>query len=319
MSTMNNLRQAAAGAPAKARPNTIHGMLDAYKGEITRALPTHMNADRLARVALTECRKTPALLQCRPESLFGAVIQAAQIGLEPGGALGHCYLIPFGKDVQFIVGYRGMIDLARRSGQIVSLEAHPVYAGDNFNCSFGLNSDLTHTPDWDNAHRANPDNLRFVYAVAKLRDGGVQFEVMSRAEVDAIRLRSKAGRSGPWVTDYAAMALKTVIRRLFKYLPVSIELQKAVVLDEQAEANIHVDHWNNTVIEGDSKIIDGDDVQFDTETGEVTQPIQHQAGDPAVYQPTADEIAAIQAREMAEAGEQAPIVRRSRGDISRVE
>lgn len=316
MSSMNNLRSAATGAPAKTRPNTIHGMLEAYKGEIARALPKHMTADRLARVALTECRKTPALLQCKPESLFGAVIQAAQIGLEPGGALGHCYLIPFGKDVQFIVGYRGMIDLARRSGLIVSLEAHAVYEGDSFDCVFGLDSDLKHVPDWNNANRANPDKLRFVYAVAKLKDGGVQFEVMSRAEVDAIRSRSKAGRSGPWVTDYSAMALKTVIRRLFKYLPVSIELQKAVVLDEQAEANVAVDHWNNSVIEGEAEIAESD-VRFDTETGEVTHPSQANEG----YQPTAEEIAAIREREMAEAGEQAQptTTRRPRGSMGSVE
>lgn len=257
-----------------AKPTTISGMLDRYKDQIARALPRHMTADRLARVALTECRKTPALMRCKPESLFGAVIQAAQLGLEPGGALGHCYLIPFGQEVQFIVGYRGMIDLARRSGQIVSLEAHAVYEGDKFECAFGLESDLKHVPDWENPNRANADKLRFVYAVAKLKDGGIQFEVMSRAEVDAIRSRSKASKFGPWVTDYVAMALKTVIRRLFKYLPVSIELQVATNLDERAEADLPQENWEN--------VIDGDvvqDVSFqpeeetvNTETGEVSPP-----------------------------------------------
>jgi recombination protein RecT len=235
--------------PETKKPATINGFLTQYKSEIARALPKHLNADRMARVALTECRKTPALLRCKPESLFGAIIQAAQLGLEPGGAMGHCYLIPFGQEVQFIVGYRGMIDLARRSGQIVSLEAHAVYDSDHFECVFGLDSNLRHEPDWQNPNRTDPAKLQFVYAVAKLKDGGVQFEVMSRAEVDAIRARSKAGRSGPWVTDYAAMALKTVIRRLFKYLPVSIELQQAVSLDEAVDANLS--QGNEYIITGE--------------------------------------------------------------------
>ena len=255
------LKTATGNAIAKAKPTTISGFLETYKSEIARALPKHMDADRMARIALTECRKTPALLKCKPESLFGAVIQASQLGLEPGGALGHCYLIPFGQDVQFIVGYRGMVDLARRSGQIVSLEAHPVYEGDTFDCSFGLDSTLKHIPNWTDSSRAHPDKLRFVYAVAKLKDGGIQFEVMSRAEVDAIRARSKAGRSGPWVSDYTAMAIKTVIRRLFKYLPVSIELAKATALDERAESDLSQE--NEFVIEGISEEIDRD-------TGEIT-------------------------------------------------
>lgn len=254
------LAKAAGGQPvakSKGKPTTIHGMLETYKGELSRALPKHMTADRLARVALTECRKTPALLKCSPESLFGAVVQAAQLGLEPGGALGHCYLIPFGQNVQFIVGYRGMIDLARRSGQIQSLNAVAVYEGDEFECTLGLNPDIKHRPNWENSNREDPKKLLFVYAVAKLKDGGVQFEVMSRKEVDAIRARSKSANNGPWVTDYVAMSLKTVIRRLFKYLPVSIEMQQAVAIDEQTEAGVTHDHWNNSVID-----IQADDVSF---------------------------------------------------------
>jgi recombination protein RecT len=96
--------------------------------------------------------------------------------------------------------------------------------------------------------------LRFVYAVAKLKDGGVQFDVMSRAEVDGIRARSKSADNGPWVTDYAAMALKTVVRRLFKFLPVSIEIQQAVTLDEQAEAG--VSQQNSAIIDGNFTEVD---------------------------------------------------------------
>lgn len=189
------------------------------------------------------------------------MIQCAQIGLEPGNALGHAYILPYDvrkkvggqwqtvrTDAQLIIGYRGMIDLARRSGQILSLSAQAVYQGDEFDCVFGLEPTLKHIPDFDNADREKAERLTFVYAVAKLKDGGTQFAVMSRTQIDAIRARSKAAENGPWVTDFEAMALKTVIRRLFKYLPVSVEIQRAVQLDEKADAGLSQD--NAFVIDG---------------------------------------------------------------------
>ncbi len=229
--------------------------------QIKAALPRHMTAERMARIATTEMRKVPKLAQCDPMSFLGAVIQCAQLGLEPGNALGHAYILPFEKrakvggqwrtervEAQVIIGYRGMIDLARRSGQIVSIDARAVYEGDKFNCQLGLDAKLEHEPDWQNPNRAVPDKLRFVYAVAKLKDGGIQFDIMSRAEVEGVRARSKAAESGPWVTDYSAMALKTVVRRLFKFLPVSIEIQQAVGIDEMADAGIS--QQNSAIIDG---------------------------------------------------------------------
>lgn len=242
------LKQAVGGSVAKAeRPNTIAGLMSdpKIKAQMALALPKHMNPDRLARIALTEIRKVPALARCDQTSFLGAIMQCAQLGLEPGGALGHAYLLPFENrkkgitEVQFIVGYRGMIDLARRSGQIMSIEARVVYLVDKFHVSLGLNPDLTHEPNWDAEDRGP---LKFVYAVAKLKDGGTQFEVMSRADIERVRSQSKAGQSGPWVSHFEEMAKKTVIRRLFKYLPVSIELAKAVGMDEQAEAGLPQDN-----------------------------------------------------------------------------
>lgn len=234
MST-SQLKAVATGAVAEKPKDLISLMASGpVQQQIKAALPAHMTPERMARIAMTELRRVPALQKCDPLSFLGAVMQCSQLGLEPGGALGHVYLIPFGKEVQVIVGYRGMIDLARRSGQIISIEARAVYDGDRFECVLGLDSLIKHEPDWQNANRADPAKLRFVYAVAKLRDGGLQFEVMARPEVDAIRKRSRASGSGPWVTDYAQMALKTVVRRLFKFLPVSIELSRAVALDELA-------------------------------------------------------------------------------------
>lgn len=246
MSTTDQLRNAVtpakpqAAVPAR-RAHGVLGMMneDSFKKSLALALPKAMTPERLVRIVTTECRKTPALLNCNAESFLGAVLQCAQLGLEPGGALGHCYLLPFGNgkakdgrpNAQLIIGYRGMIDLARRSGQIVSICAYTVHEKDHFVWRLGLDPDIEHVP----SPEADRGPMTYVYAVAKLKGGGVQFEVMSRAEVEKVREQSKAGKSGPWVTHFAEMAKKTVIRRLFKYLPVSIEAARAVEVDERAD------------------------------------------------------------------------------------
>jgi recombination protein RecT len=253
MST-NALKQIATGnksanaqVPAK-KPQTLAEMLMGPKmqAQLAAALPNVMTAERFARVVLTEIRKNPKLGEATPQSFFGAVMQCAQLGLEPGGALGHCYLLPFENrrkgivEVQFILGYKGMLDLARRSGQILSIEARAVYEHDTFHVSFGLDPDLKHTPNWDVEDRGA---LKFVYAVAKLKDGGTQFEVMSGREINKIRDGSQGYQTAvrfnrtdsPWMAAYEEMAKKTVLRRIFKYLPVSIESQRAAGQDEAAD------------------------------------------------------------------------------------
>lgn len=223
--------------PAQQKPSTIFNMLEQYKSQIALALPKHLTADRMARIVTTEIRKNPALLKCNQISLFGAVIQCSQLGLEPGNNLGHAYLLPFKTDVQLIIGYRGMIDLARRSGQILSINVYEVFDTDEFDVAFGLEPNIIHKRD---IKTGGSGNLIAVYAVAKLKDGGTQFEVMTTKQVDKIREQSQAAKSNysPWKTHYNEMAKKTVIRRLFKYLPVSIEIQQAVTLDESADAGI---------------------------------------------------------------------------------
>lgn len=276
--TTTQLKEAATGqVAARTEPKDIAGMLSSakMKQQMALAMPKHMTADRMMRIALTEVRKVPALGQCNIESFMGAIMQCAQLGLEPGSALGHAYLLPFGNgkakdgksNCQLIIGYRGMIDLARRSGQIVSLTARTVHENDTFKYEFGLEETMHHVPaDGDRG------KMTHVYAVAKLKGGGVQFDVMSRVDVDKVRSTSKAGANGPWVTHFEEMAKKTVIRRLFKYLPVSIEIQQAVTLDERAEAGIDQD--NASVLTGDYSVIDDQQEageQVDTETGEISQ------------------------------------------------
>jgi recombination protein RecT len=214
--------------------NTIRGLMERNKGAFMAALPRHMNADRLIRVALTSFNVTPKLLDCTPRSLLGAVIQCAQLGLEPG-VLGHAYLIPYGKDVQLVVGYKGLIQLARRSGEISTIAAHEVHAKDKFSYQYGLEPKLVHVP----SEESDRGPVTHFYAVVRLKDGGAQFEVMTKAQVDAHRDRySRAAKQGPWVTEYPEMGKKTVLRRVLKLSPASIEVQQAVDLDERAELQL---------------------------------------------------------------------------------
>jgi recombination protein RecT len=234
----------------------IAAYLDMQKNEIARAIPKHLTPDRMARIALTTIKSNPNLLRCSVESLMGAIMQASQLGLEPG-LLGHCYLIPYGTDAQLQIGYKGMIDLARRSGNIQSISAHEVYINDYFKLTYGLKEDAEHVP-WhlredkvqtepgpvktnigkDNASLYLADNLKGVYAVAHFKDGGYQLHYMPKAEIEQHKLRSKTWRNGPWQTDYIEMAKKTVIRAMWKWLPISVEIARQV---ESADNSIKRD------------------------------------------------------------------------------
>lgn len=249
MSTTDQLA-AAVGAPSApvAKPKTkapaiVQQVLsDQFKKQLALAVPKHLSADRMARIAATELRKTPALLNTTPASFLGAVMQSAQLGLEPGSALGQAYLVPYGNQCQLILGYRGMIDLARRSGQVLSLNAYAVRDGDDFSYQLGLRPDIHHVPSPEAGRDTKP--ITFVYAVATLRGGGYQFEVMSRAEVEKVRSTSASYKckkeKSIWGTHFEDMAKKTVIRRLFKYLPVSIEALQITNVDAKREAGEEV-------------------------------------------------------------------------------
>jgi recombination protein RecT len=214
---------------------TIGAYLKKMEPEIARVMPKHMDVDRLLRIALTTIRTNPQLLECTIPSLLGAVMQAAQLGLEPG-LLGQCYIIPYGREATFIIGYKGMIDLARRSGNIKSIYAHEVYSNDEFEYEYGLHPSLTHRPVMNER-----GEFIGVYAVAHFMDGGYQFEFMSKEEIDRRRMRSRSYNSGPWVTDSEEMAKKTVIRHMFKYLPLSVEIMRSAAQDETVRPDITED------------------------------------------------------------------------------
>ena len=236
------------GVPAE-RPETPSDAIGRYLqrpdviAQIGSAVPKHVTPDRLARVALTAIRTNPTLLECSIPSLMACIMQGAQLGLEVG-PLGHCYMVPFNrkvkgkqgepdrwiKDVQFIIGYKGLIDLARRSGQIKEIAAHPIFERDKFQVRYGFESTLEHTPNF-----ADRGQLIGFYAYAITTDGGRYCDVMTLAEVNAIRERSKSKDNGPWVTDYEQMGRKTVLRRLCKFLPMSIEVADAIGQDDERQ------------------------------------------------------------------------------------
>lgn len=195
-------------------------------GALGRALPTGISQERFARIALTELSKNPDLERCSPQSFLGAVMTAAQLGLE-FGPVGHAYLVPFKGKVTLIVGYKGYIDLARRSGKLQSIVARPVHENDVFEFEYGTSEHLTHKPAL-----TNRGPVIAYYGVALLADGGQVIHVMSPEDVNAFRGRSMASKNGPWVTDYDAMACKTVIRRMTPWLPMSVEAAQAVESDE---------------------------------------------------------------------------------------
>lgn len=219
---------------------TLNALLKRMGPEIQRALPKHMDADRIARIALTAVRTTPKLLECDQMSFMAAVMQSAQLGVEPNTGLGQAYLIPYGKQVQFQLSYKGLIDLATRSGQYKAIYAHEVYQNDEFRFSYGLNKDLVHVP----SQEPNGEPIGY-YAVYHLKNGGYDFVYWTKERVDQHAQKfSQAVQKGwtsPWKTNYDAMAKKTVLKEVLKYAPKSIELQKTVEADSTIKTEINED------------------------------------------------------------------------------
>lgn len=221
---------------AKQTATKVNEMLTKNKAAIMATLPKGFNFDRMCRTLINAVSTTPQLAQCSPSSLFLSSVRSFSLGLEPNGALNEAYLVPFWNskkacnEAQFMPSYRGLQNLARRSGEIAEIYSKTVKENDLFEVEEGTERRITHKPNYTK----DRGNAVCFYAVFKTKDGNVDFEIMTIAEVDAIRMRSKAASSGPWVTDYEEMAKKTVMRRLLKRAPMSIELAAAVAIDNKA-------------------------------------------------------------------------------------
>jgi len=207
------------------KPTSLKGLLtqDNIKAQFALALPKHLDAERFTRIAITALTRTPKLQDCTQESFFRCLLDLSAAGLEPDNR--RAYLIPYGKECTLIISYMGLIELIRRSGDVNSIRAEIVCEKDGFAWDNGV---ITHSVDWLNDRGA----MKAVYAEAKLVSGETQSCVLTKSEVDGIRGRSKAGQSGPWVSDYNEMAKKTAVRRLSKMLPLSSEINEHITRDD---------------------------------------------------------------------------------------
>lgn len=212
--------------PAKPKQMTIRDRLrdPAMIAEIGKVIPSHCTPERIARVALTAIVRTPKLAECSQESFFKCLLDLSAMGLEADGRRAH--LIPYGTDCTLIVDYKGIVELAYRSGFVANIHADVVCENDIFECNLG---EVTrHHVDY-----RQPRGKPFAaYCIVTLRDGTKKAEVMTRDEIEGVRSRSRAGTKGPWVTDWNEMAKKTVFRRVSKWIPLSAEIRDAVEHDD---------------------------------------------------------------------------------------
>ena len=261
-----DLIQTATKNVAKKESKTLQDYIKAMEPEIKKALPSIITPERFTRMVLTALSTNPKLGACTPKSFLGAMMAAAQLGLEPNTPLGQAYLIPYRNhgvdEVQFQVGYKGLIDLAYRSGQIKTIQAQVVYENDVFEVEYGTNNELTFKPNLTGER----GEAVSVWAMFQTKDGGYGFEVMSMDDVRAHAKRySKAYANGPWQTNFEEMAKKTVLKRALKYAPLHSDFVRGLSQDETIKTEISEDMY----AQPDQTIYA--DYTVDDATGEVTE------------------------------------------------
>jgi recombination protein RecT len=228
------------------RVATFRGLLFRYRDHFKTVLPRTMapQVDRMVQVALGAISRNPTLLACEPYSVLRSLLVAAQLGLDPSGVLGQGWLVPYrntrtGKyEAQFIIGYRGLRELARRSGDVLNVEARVVNERDEFSFDLGYDPQgsrphLRHVPAMD----GEAGQVKAAYCIVWLRGAPHPYiEIMSRAQIDKVRAASRAATSGPWVDWYEEMARKTVLRKALNYAPLSHEAARAIAAADVMES-----------------------------------------------------------------------------------
>lgn len=273
----NALEAKATGTVAqKKQPQSIKDWIKVMEPQIKKALPSVITPERFTRMALTAVSSNPKLAECTPESFCGAMMNAAQLGLEPNTSLGQAYLIPYRNkgvmECQFQIGYRGMLNMFYRDEKAGNVDARVVYEKDEFEYSFGLEPTLKHIP----YKGVDKGRATHYYAVFHLKTGGFGFEVMSFSEMEAFAKKySQAyakGWTSPWTTNFDEMAKKTVIKKVLKYAPMSAEFQRGMAQDETIKSVIEDDMSSvsdETAWAADYEVVEEEQVTVDQETGEV--------------------------------------------------
>jgi len=327
-----NLRAAVTGQPPAESKNPVAAFsrfMDNFKPQIALALPKHLNADRMTRLALTEFSKSEKLQQCDPKSIVASIITSSQLGLEIG-VNGQGFLVPYGRTATFVPGWKGLVDLANRSGRS-SVWTGAVFQGDEFDYQLGDSPFVHHRPGDED----DPKRLTHVYSIGRVNGSNWPvIEVWTMSKVWKHRDQyNKVGTKHYSYRDPEMYARKVPLLQVLKYMPMSIELSNAIAVSNAAEA-------------GQSAAIHGDWVtvgDIDMETGEITaaQPQQSQRpttqsrptarveseddGPQSEWEPTDEELAEIKQREMAEASRDtsaqsaAPASRRTRGAQQSIE
>lgn len=259
--------------------NSFAGLIKRCAPQLQAVMPKGFTPERLTQLAIATYKQIPDLKECSVQSMLSCCLKCAEIGLEPNDIMGNAYILPYNnrktgrKEAQFILGKNGMLELVRRSGQVKTVRTQCVYEGDDFEYwedETGVH--FSFKPNLDADHSAK--NLKLVYLSCHLKDGGFVFLQMSKKEVDEVKERSKASKFGPWVSDYAAMAEKTVIRRAFNrgLLPRSVEQASIVASDDSTP--IILDEEGNRIFE-DPLAPEPTDVpaNVDAETGEIIEEV----------------------------------------------
>jgi recombination protein RecT len=255
-----------------------------HQKAISDVSATHIRPELLLKVALNCITKSEKLMRCTANSIYGCLLQAAELGLEPGSALGLAHLVPYKESCILIVDYKGYIELAYRSGLVSGVDSFVVYEGDRFDFSEGVKLVLKHTPDFASPNYGDP--LKITHAVSLIWIKGSShpvYAVVARKEIEGIRKRSAAAKSdfSPWVSDYAEMAKKTAIRRAMKKAPKSTEMRKALALENQNDVGQNI----GPIFDGDvEEVVIEKEV---TKTSLLADRIAEEHGTPA-YDPYAD-------------------------------
>lgn len=265
---------------AAQQQRTIKDLIVSMEGQIAKALPSVLTPERFTRMVLTALSTNPTLRECTPASFLGAMMQAAQLGVEPNTPLGQAYLIPYKNhgtmECQFQLGYKGLLDLAYRSGEVTIIQAHEVYENDEFAYEFGLEPKLKHIPT-----TGERGVVTHYYAMFKTKSGGYGFHVMGRDEVEEFAKKYspayKKGYSTPWITNFDEMAKKTVLKACLKYAPIKTEFARTLSVDETIKTSIAAD----MVSEADeTNYIDAEAVEVeDTPADDAPKPIDPETGE----------------------------------------
>lgn len=310
---MSGLARQVAAAPVRQETDAETQVREAIKRRlptIKALLPDVLDERKLAALVLTEVHKNPELAQCDEVSLIGCVLRAAALGLQFGADLGQAYLIPRRnqgrQECTLQLGYRGVIALARRSGEIESIVTRSVYQGDHLDYEFGLNERLVHRPS--QSEDRTDANLTHAYCVVHFRGGGADFEVLDRAQIEARRKRAK-GAQPAWQSDYAKMAEKSAVLAMKGRLPLASEVVRALSEDGGA---ITVTSQGPPALEARFEVPAELEAprQVDADTGEITpavEPLPDVPGRPAPPDDTRPQTKVDVAKVLADAGIEPPL------------